>query len=216
MQAARPSQAYLCAILLAVLLVGCSKQDGRVILGQWHAERFDVMGLKLPIGPDLTISPDTLAVEEGGVPIRGIERDGDEVVLDIPGNIGLTFHMVDANRMYVQVPFIDRIYYRRVKPQGASAELASAGHRSTSGVPAARQPAAVAAPRAASAPAYMAVYEAAVLAARQGENDVALRHLHEAVQQGFANTNRLQNETAFAELRADPRYQVIMLNMQKP
>lgn len=187
-----------------------------MILGQWHAERFDVMGLKLPIGPDLTISPDTLAVEEGGVPIRGIEQDGDEVVLDIPGNIGLSFHMVDANRMYVQVPFIDRIYYRRVKRQGASAELASAGHRSTSGVPAARQPAAVAAPRATSAPGYMTVYEAAVLAARQGENNVALRHLHEAVQQGFDSADQLQNETAFAELRADPRYQVIMLNMQKP
>lgn len=213
----------LCAVLAA--LAGCAKQDGSAILGRWHTERFDVMGLKLPVGPDLTISRDKLSMQDGDLPISAIEQNGDEIVLDTVGGIGVTFHVVDADRVYIQVPLLDRIYYRRVAPAG-QALLAGAGPRQAAPAqpapaPAAAQmtaPVATATPPAAaqsSGPAYAPAYDAAVQAARQGQRDVALRYLHQAARQGLDRPDLIEQEAGFAALKSDPRYQVIVLNLAK-
>lgn len=211
--------------LLAATLAGCSKQDGSVILGQWHAERLDLMGLKLPIAPDLAISRDKLSMQGQDLPITQIEQDGDEVVIDTAGGIGLTWHVVDEDRIYVKFPLLDRIYYRRVKAAPAASPAVAAAPASApapapapapvlvaAAVPATPQPLVKEQPVVA---AYAQAYDAAVQASRQGQGDAALRYLHQAVQQGFHGTDVLQREPAFAALQEDPRYQVIVLNMAK-
>lgn len=216
----RALQGCLLAALVAAALAGCAKQDGSAVLGRWHAERFDLMGLKLPIAPDITISRDKLVMEGSELPIEAITQDGDEVVLDTTGGIGLTLHMVDQDRMYVQFPFVDRIYFRRVKTTvPAPAQPALAQARPASSAPPApaatseRPPAPVAAPAPAPATAYAQAYDAALQAARRGERDAALRHLHQAVGQGFDRADLLAREPGFASLRSDPRYQVIALSI---
>lgn len=206
----RPSLNWLCAALVMAALAGCAKQDGSMILGQWQAERLDLMGLKLPIGPDMTISRDKLSMQGAELPIDAITQDGDEIVLDTTGGIGLTFHKVDENRIYVQFPLLDRIYYRRTGAAAAARQPEAA----PSAVAAAR--AAETAPmKSAPAPAYAEAYDAALAAAKQGQRDDALRHLHQAVQQGFDRPGQLQHEPGFAVLQSDPRYQVIVLSMAK-
>lgn len=212
----RALRGCLLAALGAAALAGCARQDGSAVLGRWHAERFDLMGLKLPIAPDITISRDKLVMEGSELPIAAITQDGDEVVLDTTGGIGLTLHVVDQDRMYVQLPFVDRIYFRRVKTAApAPAQPALAQARPASSAPPApaatpeRPPAPVAAP----APAYAQAYDAALQAARRGERDAALRHLHQAVGQGFDRADLLAREPGFAFLRSDPRYQVIALSI---
>lgn len=191
--------------IAAAALTGCAKQDGSAILGRWHAERLDLMGLKLPVGPDLMISADKLSTRDMEWPITAIEQKGDEIVLDTSGGIGLTFHVVDADRIYVQIPFLDKVYYKRVKAPA------------TPGLPVAPPgPKAVPPPIAAPAPAYAHAYGAALQAARQGRRDAALRYLHQAAQQGFNRLALLENESGFADLRSDPRYQIIVQQMPKP
>lgn len=218
MARSRGALRILCAVAVAAALAACAKQDGSILLGQWHAERFDVEGLKLPIGPDLAIARDKLSTGNGdlGVTVTAIEQEGDEVVLDVSGGIGLTFHMIDADRMYVQIPFIpvlNRIYYRRV----GNAVVAPAP---------ATVVAAVAAPATAPAPIVAAPtrrpglaadvesYALALQAARQGQRDAALRYLHQAVREGFDRADVLHQEPAFAALQSDPRYQVIVGSMR--
>jgi hypothetical protein len=210
MKHARAPGLVLSALLVAVALAGCAKQDGSVILGQWHAERFDVMGVKLPISPDLAISRNALSMSGSELPVTKIEQDGDQVVLDTAGDIGLTFHMVDADRMYVEFPILDRIYYRRVKTHVPLPPASPPPPAAAVVVAAAPVPAPVPA-----APAYAQAYAAAVQAAGQGRHDVALRHLHQAVREGFDRPDQLQHEPAFAPLQSDPRYQVIALNIAK-
>lgn len=216
---ARPRAGWLCAAALAAALSGCARQDGMAILGQWHAERFDLMGVKLPIGPELTIAAHQMAWGGSGttIPINKIERDGDDIVLDTVGDIGLTFHMVDADRMYVQIPLLgDRIYYRRVRTAAAPARSAAA----QAGPAVAQQalpvmpvtPAAAPPPRPAP---YDAAYASALRAAGQGERDAALRYLYQAVREGFDRPDRLSQEPTLAALQSDPRYQVIVSGMTK-
>jgi hypothetical protein len=223
---ARASFNYLCAALAIAVLAGCGKQDGSAILGQWHAERLDVMGLKLPIGPDLTISRDKLATQAGEMPITAIEQDGDEIVLDTTLGLGLTFHVVDADRIYIQFPLIDRIYYRKVKglesntPAAAEPRQPEVAARTPMPMPVTAPVAApvAAAERAAEAPAalaYTPAYDAAVHAARQGQRDAALRYLHQAARQGFDRADILEQESGFEAMKSDPRYQVIVLNLRK-
>lgn len=191
--------------IAAAALTGCAKQDGSAILGRWHAERLDLMGLKLPVGPDLMISADKLSTRDMEWPITAIEQKGDEIVLDTSGGIGLTFHVVDADRIYVQIPFLDKVYYRRVKAAAPPALPVAPS-----------EPRTVTPSVAAPAPAYAHAYSAAVQAARQGQRDAALRYLHQAAQQGFNGLALLESEAGFADLRSDPRYQVIVQQMPKP
>jgi len=228
---ARASLRCLCAALAVAALAGCAKQDGSAILGRWHAERFDVMGLKLPVGPDLTISRDKLSMQDGDLPISAIEQKGDEIVLDTVGGIGVTFHVVDADRVYIQVPLLDKIYYRRVALAGPAVLAGAEPRRAALAQPApvaapVTAPVATAPPAAAvqspvpahvpaQMPAYTPAYDAAVQAARQGQRDAALRYLHQAARQGFDRLDLLEHEAGFEDLKSDPRYQVIVLNLPK-
>ncbi|WP_331596748.1 hypothetical protein [Paraburkholderia sp.] len=109
--------AGVAAALVAMLAAAaCSKTEDPSILGHWRAERVQVASVQLPIGPDIVIdehaisSPDA----EASLPVKDIERKGDEVVLDLPYGVGLSFYIDGPDRMYIKVPFAGRVYYRRV------------------------------------------------------------------------------------------------------
>ena len=102
-------------IVLGLALAGCAKEDGSRIVGKWRAERFEMMSFKLPVGPELEITRNELSTgSEVSIPISAITQVGDNVTLETTGSIGLTFHFVEPDRMYFELPVVGRVYYRRV------------------------------------------------------------------------------------------------------
>lgn len=212
------------AVALALLVQGCAKEDGSRIFGHWRAERFEVAGLKLPVGPELHIAPHMLSSAGGDLqlPITGMSEEDDEVTLDTEASIGITFHFVESDRMYVELPFMDRIYYRRV-PAGAASVAAPAPARAgavavaapaaqvTPAVPQAAAPAALPASETPdlSAPG-VAAYDAALSAARAGDDDQAVRHLYQAYHDGLRDSARIASAPEFGRLRSDVRFQVLL------
>lgn len=198
-------------LLLAGLVLanaGCAREDGSKIIGHWRAERFQVMSLKLPIGPELTISRDTLvAGTELKVPIEAITQDGDEITLDMPMHVGLSFKFMDNDRMYVDLPFIDRIYYRRVDGARIQAEALSAQPTAPVNVPQASPMRQASVTDAAPAATPTDSYAIALDAARRGDHDTAVRMLHHAFQDGSVRVTEVQSSSAFDGLRDDVRFQ---------
>jgi hypothetical protein len=219
----RNAAGALLALVLACTMQGCAREDGSRLLGHWRAERFEVMGLKLPIGPALHITRDKLASDGGELmlPIAGITEDDDEVTVDTEANIGLTFYFVEPDRMYVKLPFVERIYYRRVSAQADLPAAHTPAAASTSPLPAERAqghaPVALPAPAVAApvplappaAPGALA-YGQALAAVRAGDDDRALRDLHEAFEQGFTGAAQVADAPQFARLRGDVRFQVLL------
>jgi len=212
----------LLALSLACTLPGCAREDGSRLLGRWRAERFEVMGLKLPVGPDLNITRDQLAGGELMLPVAGITQDGDEVTVDTEANIGLTFYFVEPDRMYVKLPFLERIYYRRV----AASEAPPLAHTPAvppvpqqadvrAGIPA---PAREAAPVPVAAPAAPGerAYGQALVALHEGDDDRALRYLHQAFEDGFTGTAGVAKAPEFARLHGDVRFQVLLARYAAP
>jgi hypothetical protein len=209
-------------IALGLLLSGCAKEGQRSIVGKWRAERFEVMSLKLPIGPELDIS--SASVRTGSditIPISEIKQDGNEVTLETD-LIGLTFYFVDDDRMYVHLPVIGQIYYQRVGDQArsGSAPAPVPAQRRASIAPVANPEPALPpqygktqqvqqAPDA--EPAYYQPYEHARTLVRQGDYDGAVRSLHAAFSQGFRDTARLDQTPEFDVLKGDVRYQALVV-----
>ena len=110
-----------CLLLLALLvaftlgLSGCAKEDGSKILGHWRAERFKLMSLNIPIGPEFVVTKDELVALETDlhIPIKSISQNGNEIVLNVPVGLGLSFYFDGPDRMYFDVPFAGKIYYQR-------------------------------------------------------------------------------------------------------
>lgn len=108
--------AALAAMVPLTLAAGCSKSDGASVLGHWRAERMQVYSVKLPLGPDVVISKDAISSPgvDARIPLDGIERKGDEVVLDTSYGMGISLYFAGPDRVYLKVPFIGKVYYRRV------------------------------------------------------------------------------------------------------
>ena len=110
-----------CLLQLALLfafilgLSGCAKEDGSKILGHWRAERFKLMSLNIPIGPEFVITKDELVALETDlhIPIKSISQNGNEFILNVPVGLGLSFYFDGPDRMYLDVPFAGKIYYQR-------------------------------------------------------------------------------------------------------
>jgi len=207
-------------IALGLALAGCAKEDGNKIIGKWQAERLEVMSLKVPLGPQIEITRDALmAGPELAIPIVDITQDGDEVTLETDALIGMTFYFVEADRMYFDLPVIGRMYYRRVQDGLVAGDTAPA----VTGLPAVvnSPPMAptVATPVAAQALAHVQqaaepvqdrnVARALVLVG-QGDNDEAVRALHEAFTLGFRDTALLARTPTFDVLKDDVRYQALL------
>ena len=212
-------QAARAALAMALVLAiqGCAKQDGSRILGHWRAERLAVMSLKLPVGPELHITRDRLASADNEIalPIATITQDGDEVTLET-APVGLSFHFVEPDRMYVELPFVGKIYYRRVADTPPEAAAQGPAPAAQASVPAPAAPAAPVRPVAEPAPVAPTAapgeqyYHQALASARQGDDDGALRHLHRAFGAGFSGAGRVAASPEFAHLRTDVRLQVLL------
>lgn len=205
--------------LVALVLAACAKEDGSRIIGTWRAERLEVMSLKLPVGPEIRIGRNELAMEgDVRIPIAGITQEGDEVTLDTPAMIGMTFYFVEADRMYLDVPLLGHIYYRRVndpaagavdvrrEAQAPAASLAAASLPDRSREARAASPSVPEAP----APAYLQDYRQAVALMRQGNRDGAVRALNNAFRNGFHDVALLTRTPEFNALASDPRYQALL------
>ena len=108
-------QALFIALLLAV--TACDQRtDPQIIQGHWIAENFRIQGIKLPIGPDLFVSKDSIGLGSGLEPLKltDIEANGSEVTLQTEFGFDIVFAFGNKNRMYFTAPFTgNRIYYRR-------------------------------------------------------------------------------------------------------
>lgn len=212
------------AVLAAGLLMACSKPDGNRILGHWRAERFVTQGISVPMGPEFEVTPHAVRSPDGDIeiPISAITANGDEVTLEGPLSLGLSFHFEDANRISVDLPFVGKLYYRRIAQTPHVAAAASAPVAKTpvaaqrqSSVPVASGALASQQPR---PPAVagtatfdgMDDYRRAVAAMRQGDTDGAVRSLHASFQHGFRQFDLIDASTELYPLKSDPRYQALM------
>lgn len=121
-----------CFFRLAFLVVftlgvsGCAKEDGSKILGHWRAERIKLMSLNIAIGPEFVITKDELISLETDlhIPIESISQKGNEIVLNVPLGLGLSFYFDGPDRMYFDVPLAGKIYYQRKLDKTSSMEAA--------------------------------------------------------------------------------------------
>lgn len=196
---------------LGLALAACAKEDGSRIIGKWRAERLEVMSLKLPVGPELVITRDALSTaSDVSVPIAAITQDGDEVTLDTDALIGMTFHFVGPDRMYLELPVVGRVHYRRLNgPAVAAAPATTAAVAQPAPLP---QPSAAPQPAQATTvePAYARDYAQALVLVRQGDNDGALRSLHDAFKHGLRDASLLDTTPEFEILKSDVRYRALL------
>jgi len=210
--------------ILALMLSACAREDGSRILGTWRAERMEVMSFKLPVGPELRIGRDELRTgDDIRLPIAAITQDGDEVTLDTESMIGMTFYFVDADRMYLDLPLIGHIYYRRVDESlagGTVNDSATARQPAPAAVRQADPPPQVSAVpppvRDTVAPAYSEDYRQALALLRERDRDGAVRSLNRAFGNGFRDTGLLARTPEFDVLKDDVRYQALLARYTSP
>jgi len=186
----------MAAALALLAAAACSKHERPDILGHWRAERMQLYSVQLPVGPDIVIreheisSPGT----DDGIPLSGIERGDDSAVLELPYDVGLSIYFDGPDRMYLKLPLVGRVYYRRVADNvavaSASATVASARAVAPASAPAdtvvrtvARAPsgtAAVAASDAGVAPDYRVLLQHAEAAMQGGSAQQAQGWLEQA------------------------------------
>jgi hypothetical protein len=104
------------SLVLVFGLASCSKEDSTRIFGHWRADRFKLQGLNLPLGPEIVFKEHELYVPEGDIhiPINSISAKGNEIIVDIPPGLGLSFNFEGDDRMSFDVPFAGKIYYQRI------------------------------------------------------------------------------------------------------
>ncbi len=203
-------------------LVACSPaDDGRRILGRWEAESFKLsMGLGLPIGPTLDISPDQVRVPgtDIQVPIQKFRSEGQDTTLFFPVGVDLTFRFESPDRMFTDLPVVGPVYYRRVSsavPSVAAAHAPQAelptmqaGVVSTPSVPrsAASQVPETSVPVLSEEDEFRQV----VRLAQAGDDEAALRALAVALASGRVNWSELDRERTIDRLKSDVRFQALM------
>ena len=203
-------------------LVACSPaDDGRRILGRWEAESFKLsMGLGLPIGPTLDISPDQVRVPgtDIQVPIQKFRSEGQDTTLFFPVGVDLTFRFESPDRMFTDLPVVGPVYYRRVSsavPSVAAAHAPQAelptmqaGVVSTPSVP---RSAASKVPET-SVPVLSEEdeFRQVVRLAQAGDDEAALRALAVALASGRVNWSELDRERTIDRLKSDVRFQALM------
>lgn len=205
-------------MVLGLAMAGCAKEDGSRIFGKWRAERMEVMSLKLPLGPELEITPTKLASgSDINIPIASITQHGNEVTLDTSALIGLTFYFVESDRMYFELPVVGRIYYRRMNGQPVAVVAALPTNAAPPKLAAPRVPMPAASPPESSVASqrtrtaeYAQDYAQALRLVQQGDLDGSVRSLYAAFNHGFRDITLLNKTREFDILRSDVRYQVLL------
>ncbi|WP_143749451.1 TPR end-of-group domain-containing protein [Caballeronia arvi] len=222
-------------VACGLMLAACSRQDRPSIIGHWQAERATIFSAHLPIGPDIVISEQAVAVPgtDARIPLNGITQKDNEAVLELPYGVGVSFFFDGTDRVHFDAPVLGKVYYRRVHDAVAAqpapqpdAKIQAAGPVMASAVVPAI---AVQTQRPPSPPVQVApvslsehglevpprpvrpsAFEQAVLAARKGAQDSAIDSLNEAFKQGFRGFDMIDAAPEFASLREDLRYQALL------
>lgn len=107
---------FLLVLWSVCLLMGCGQPSGDRILGHWRAERLQLQGLSVPMGPEFVVDQKELRSMDGDIriPISSITVSGDAVTLDMPLGLGLRFQFDGADRIAFDMPLMGKVYYRRV------------------------------------------------------------------------------------------------------
>ena len=226
---------WLARIGLSVLLLAvaaCGQPEPRSIEGHWVAENFRLQGIKLPIGPNLHITPHSMSLGAGipAVPLVGIESQRDEVSLKTEMGVDLVFGFESKDRIFFELPLLGyRIYYQRTHAPVVVAVAPPTPSPAPPVVQVMPQEIPKSAPPSTpvssvlAAPALRAIeespdeaqYQAALVALRKGQDDVALRSLSSALQAGFVDWKRIDQEPLFERLDGDVRYEVIQKRWRK-
>jgi hypothetical protein len=203
----------LLTLLGAGLLIACSKPDSERIFGHWRAERLQLQGLSVPMGPEFVVSQTELRSMAGDIriPISSVIADGDAVILDMPLGLGLRFQFDGADRVAFDMPLVGKLYYRRVSdavqvaqppviaPPVVSAPVATPAVAHTPRIP----PLETELPQRDDP---MLDYSRCIALMRQGDADGAVRSLRDAFQHGFRDFALLERTPDLAPLKNDPRY----------
>lgn len=124
MKSPRLSTSWVALLLLAGGLAGCSpKPDGARILGQWQAERVQLQGIELPMGPDFVVTRGEISSLDGSIriPVASMEERDNEITLDTLGsNLSFEFDGKHVDRMFIEISLLDRVYFHRVKTASAA------------------------------------------------------------------------------------------------
>lgn len=187
------------AVLASIAATACSKHERPEILGHWRAERWQLYSVGLPVGPDIVIREHAISSPgaSASIPLKGISRSDDSALLDLPYGVGVSFYFDGPDRMYLKVPLIGRVYYRRVADgdavvsAGTPAATAAAPTAPGSAAAGAIVPAA-AGPSSGAADAgtptdYRVLLQRAEAAMRSGEDGEAQRGLEQAAASPFSH-----------------------------
>lgn len=218
-------------VVCGLLLVACSRPDKSSIVGHWRAERETFFSVHLPVGPDIVINDRSISVPGTGasIPLSSIGQRGDEIILEMPYGVGVSFYFDGPDRIYFNAPMFGKVYYQRVKDDATVRAMARSNTNAKPVTPVSASPASqvlavssasVGLPRPAGhlsplAPGEAAAhpsadFDLAVLAARQGNRDLAIDRLNEAFKQGFRSIDRIESSPDFVALRSDVRYQALL------
>lgn len=225
----RAAGRFVPAMLAAAVLLACGKSDGNRILGHWRAERFVAQGISVPMGPEFEVTPSAVRSPDGEIeiPISAITAKGDDVTLEGPLSLGLSFHFEDADRISLDLPFVGKLYYRRITN---GSQIVAKSNDGTSSTPpkalettngantgiSSHPPVTDAAPQrpplnVPAAPVDpMDDYRRASASMREGDADSAVRHLHAGFQHGFRRFDLLDASIELAPLKTDPRYVALL------
>lgn len=82
----------------------------------------------IPIGPDLTITEAEVQAPSANlrVPVSRFEATEGRVTVHFPVGLGWTFFFESPDRMYIDVPFLGKVSYRRQGPVAAAVPPAAA------------------------------------------------------------------------------------------
>jgi hypothetical protein len=106
--------AALAALIALSALAGCSLFRAYPLVGSWRTDAFDVNGLKLPVGPEMTFTRDTVLVGGETLPIDHVDTAGDNVTVYLRSGVGLSFVMEGRDHMHFVMPVIgSAIHYTR-------------------------------------------------------------------------------------------------------
>lgn len=105
----------------------CSKFASPSILGHWRAERVQVFSAQIPVGPEIVVSETEIASPgtDISMPVHGFEAKSGQITVDLDYGIGVTFYFDGPDRIFLKVPIVGKVYYRRVADDAALASAAS-------------------------------------------------------------------------------------------
>ncbi|VVD31866.1 conserved exported protein of unknown function [Paraburkholderia dioscoreae] len=123
----RPGLRTMLALSTLAFAAACSKSGPPTIIGHWRAERVQVFSAQLPVGPEIVVSEKEISSPGTDVDmsVHGFEAKSGQVTIDLAYGVGLTFYFDGPDRVFLKVPLVGKVYYRRVVDNAALASAAS-------------------------------------------------------------------------------------------